>query len=230
MTNAFGWESPRRGFARHSLRAAYKRGSHAAFVSDDAVWGGAVAEGGLALGGIASPTLAVKLVFFGGAEGDAATAGWNFALPAVEFVGGADDPPVYPGLSARHAERTLRLVSSESTLTVDGGSMVLRKQGDTSPDLTFFVARNVENAPVPVDLAGATLALRWRRPSGLLVTRTPAVVDAPRGECRLELVADDTTEEGQHLLELRVTFADGKVETFPGDGYAIVVVTGSEFD
>ena len=79
------------------------------------------------------------------------------------------------------------------------------KRGDTSPALRYAL-------PDGVDLSGASVVFNVR---GLL-TRAPAeIVTTEPPVVQYGWLAGDTDQVGLRPAEFEVTYADGRVETFP---------------
>lgn len=90
------------------------------------------------------------------------------------------------------------------------------KRGDTK---TAF------SESLGVDLTGATVKFQMRSEDGVLI-RQDAAVTAPAtsGAVTYQPVADDVKFTGQFRQEWEVTFVDGKVQSFPVDGYNEVTI------
>lgn len=90
----------------------------------------------------------------------------------------------------------------------------LIKRNDTSPALE---AQIQDSAKQPVPLFGATVVFNMGTSDGDVLVNRGAVeiLDDATGLVKYSWVAADTVEAGTHRGEFEVTFADGKVETFP---------------
>lgn len=88
------------------------------------------------------------------------------------------------------------------------------KRNDTAPVMD---ARLVTETQSAVKLQGATVVFNMREASGpVVISRAPVtVIDADAGLVRYSWSAADTSSIGQFQGEFEVTFASGKVETFP---------------
>lgn len=95
------------------------------------------------------------------------------------------------------------------------------KRGDTSPSLLYALL------PEDVTLAGASVVFTMQTQAGaVLIDRAAAVVAVPSGQpaVRYDWAAGDTDQDGNHLAEFEVTYADGAVETFPNAGNLVVSI------
>lgn len=100
------------------------------------------------------------------------------------------------------------------------------KQGDTLPKLAGRLL--LADGSVPDGLSTATGRFLMRERPGL-----PAVVDGPilianavTGAFEYDWQPGQTNRTGTYQAEVEVTFAGGKVLTFPNDGYFSVQFTG----
>lgn len=93
-------------------------------------------------------------------------------------------------------------------------SKFIIKRNDTAPVLE---ARLLGKTQQPVGIAGATVVFNMRNANGGVVINRAAVVvvDDDAGIVRYPWIAADTARSGTYQAEFEVTFADGKVETFP---------------
>jgi hypothetical protein len=95
------------------------------------------------------------------------------------------------------------------------------KTGDTYPPLVG----NVQNAGIPVDLTGAEQVLVYiRRPDGSVLVKIPAL-GGTIGAWSANWYLDDLSIAGTYNVEVEVTWAQGAIQTFPGDSYANFTVT-----
>lgn len=100
------------------------------------------------------------------------------------------------------------------------------KQGDTSPPLEAGLV----DRDGPVVLTGdvdVRFHMRDRSRMTLLVDQPAEIIDAAQGFVRYEWQAQDTVLRGVYLGEWEVTFADGRVQTFPNTGYTVIEIVGS---
>lgn len=95
------------------------------------------------------------------------------------------------------------------------------KRGDTSPAIRF------ELEPVTVSMTGATVRFQMRARSGNVVMNVAASVVTPTDVPTVEYVWQDgdTETAGLYEAEFRVTYADGKIETFPNAGFIPVRIS-----
>jgi hypothetical protein len=94
------------------------------------------------------------------------------------------------------------------------------KIGDTAPP----IAVEVTSAGAPVDLTGATVTFRVRKPSGTVVLWAGTVTDGPAGVVEYEPEAGDIDEAGIWYFELEIDWGGGSVETSPASGLSMFVV------
>jgi hypothetical protein len=94
------------------------------------------------------------------------------------------------------------------------------KRGDTSPAIRYALI------PATVVLTGATVRFQMRPRNGTVVLDVIATVVTATGTPTVEYSwqAGDTATAGLYEAEFRVTYADGKIETFPNGGFIQVRV------
>ena len=96
-------------------------------------------------------------------------------------------------------------------------------------DTASFLTRDLKDAfGAPVNVTGAAVVFSMRvKPAGTLkVTRqTCAIVSGGTGRVRYEWIADDTDTADEYEGEFQVTYANGKIQTFPTRWHIPVVVT-----
>ena len=96
-------------------------------------------------------------------------------------------------------------------------------------DTASFITRDLKDAfGAPVNVTAATVVFSMRvKPAGTLkVTRqTCAIVSGGTGRVRYEWIAADTDTADEYEGEFQVTYANGKIQTFPNDGHIPIVVT-----
>ena len=80
----------------------------------------------------------------------------------------------------------------------------------------------------PVNLTGATVVLNTRlRPAGAVKINggaMGAVGNAENGRQKYSPTASDTDTAGIYEAEIQATFTNGKIRTFPSDGYFTIQV------
>lgn len=98
------------------------------------------------------------------------------------------------------------------------------KQNDTSPSLKAFIQDADGNS---VNLTGAAVRLHINETGGgpNIIDELMTVNDANGGEVQYDWVAADTVNAGTFSAEIEITFSDGKIETFPNDGYFTITIT-----
>jgi hypothetical protein len=100
------------------------------------------------------------------------------------------------------------------------------KSGNTAPALVS----TLYDGPNPLNLSGATVAMRMRSVSGgTLVVNAPASIvgDPTLGEVSYQWQPADTANVGDFEVEWVVTFLGGQVQTFPTEGYTTVTINPS---
>ena len=95
------------------------------------------------------------------------------------------------------------------------------KRGDTSPALRFALL------PESVSLAGATVRFQMRaRGGGTLIDRPAEILTVFEPAVVAHLwQPGETDQPGRYEAEFRVTYLDGRTETFPNLGFIEVFVT-----
>ena len=94
------------------------------------------------------------------------------------------------------------------------------KRGDTSPAIEYVLL------PESVVLTGASVQFQMRVRKGATVVDAPAEIATAVGTptVRYWWEPEDTAQAGRFEAEFRVTYNDGKVETFPNIGFIPVVI------
>ena len=101
------------------------------------------------------------------------------------------------------------------------------KQNDTASFLTRDL-KDAFGAPVNVTGAGIKFSMRVKPAGTMKITREDGViVNAGIGRIRYEWASDgsDTDTGDEYEGEFQVTYANGKVQTFPNDGHIPIVIT-----
>ena len=99
------------------------------------------------------------------------------------------------------------------------------KQNDTAS----FITRDLKDAfGAPVNVTGATVKFSMRvKPAGTVKVddQDAVVVTAGTGRVRYEWTAANTNTADEYEGEFQVTYANGKIQTFPNDGHIQIVIT-----
>lgn len=97
------------------------------------------------------------------------------------------------------------------------------KQNDTSP---FMTASLKDASGSAVDIQGASVRFHMRSVGSTTVKVDDAAVitDGENGAVKYEWSSGDTDTVGQFQAEFEVTYAGGKIETFPNNSYILVQV------
>ena len=99
------------------------------------------------------------------------------------------------------------------------------KQSDTAS----FLTRDQKDAfAAPVNVTGATVVFSMRvKPAGTVKVdaQTAVVVAAGTGRVRYEWTAANTNTADEYEGEFQVTYANGKIQSFPNDGHIPIVIT-----
>ena len=100
------------------------------------------------------------------------------------------------------------------------------KKGDTLPVVDAKLGSLATGAE---DLTGATVLFRLRKrgASTNAISAPAAIVSPTEGTVRYSWIDGDTTSLGIYDGEFVVTFSDGKVKTFPNNGYFIIEITAN---
>ena len=99
------------------------------------------------------------------------------------------------------------------------------KQNDTAS----FITRDLKDAfgaPVNVTAAAVVFSMRVKPAGTVKVDAVDAViVTAGTGRVRYEWTATNTNTADEYEGEFQVTYANGKIQTFPNDGHLPIVIT-----
>ena len=93
--------------------------------------------------------------------------------------------------------------------------------GDTSPDLTGVYSSD----GVAVDLTGATVNLRMRRPDKAILIRAATITDAPTGAWSYTWQPGELIE-GTWMVDVETTWGPGVVQTAPSVRPLVFAVRG----
>ena len=92
-----------------------------------------------------------------------------------------------------------------------------------------FITRDLKDAfGAPVNVTGATVKFSMRvKPAGTVKVddQDAVVVTAGTGRVRYEWTAANTNTADEYEGEFQVTYANGKIQTFPNDGHIPIVIT-----
>ena len=99
------------------------------------------------------------------------------------------------------------------------------KQNDTASFLTRDL-KDAFGAPVNVTAAAVVFSMRVK-PAGTVKVdeQECTIVTAGIGRVRYEWTAANTNTADEYEGEFQVTYANGKIQTFPNDGYIPIVIT-----
>lgn len=98
----------------------------------------------------------------------------------------------------------------------------ITKRGDTR---TAIKATLKDATGQPVDLTGCQVKfIMSKQNGGAKINRDALVQDAANGVVWFVFEANEVDEIGTFKGEFEVTYGDGRVETFPNDGYIIVQI------
>lgn len=101
--------------------------------------------------------------------------------------------------------------------------MIVLVKNNTKPDLTLVLKRG----GVAVNLTGATIAFKLKKPSGATLTKSMTIQGDPiKGKVACSWGAGDLDEAGEHTGEVVVTFSGGAVQN---SKYALPVYVRAEF-
>jgi len=98
---------------------------------------------------------------------------------------------------------------------------------------TVYMVKNDTNRPLEatltwkdgttVDLTGAAAKFHMRKGSALLIDKTATILAPPTsGKVQYNWAAGETNVTGVCEAEFEVTFGDGKIATFPAQGFLYI--------
>lgn len=93
--------------------------------------------------------------------------------------------------------------------------------GDNAPDLTGRLTTRLGSVVTPKDITGAALEAHIRRPDDTVVSRAATSATPLTGDWSLALQTTDFTVPGLYEVEIQVTYAGGKVQTFGPDRFVV---------
>ena len=95
------------------------------------------------------------------------------------------------------------------------------KRNDTAPAIRYALY------PATVDLTGASVKFQMRPRNGAMVLDVTASIVTATGTPTVEYSwqTGNTATAGVYEAEFRVTYADGKIETFPNVGFIAVRIS-----
>lgn len=97
---------------------------------------------------------------------------------------------------------------------------VFVKRNDNGIALDFKLTKVTNSVNSPVDLTEASVRFVFNGGNGVIATKT----DGENGEVRVVFDRSDLSEAGSYQAELEVEYSDGRIETFPNDGYIDFVI------
>jgi hypothetical protein len=105
------------------------------------------------------------------------------------------------------------------------------KRGDTAAVVRATLYAD-DAGTTPVDLTGATVKFFMvvvpgvgSSPAGLKVNGTCTILNAAAGQVGYDWITADVDTAATYKAEFQVTYASGKIQTFPRTGYLTVVIT-----
>lgn len=100
------------------------------------------------------------------------------------------------------------------------------KKSDTAPEIAIQVTK--ESDATYLNLTGASATFSMKRGNTTKVDSATATIDDPsNGVVKYVWVAADTDTTGTYRAEFTVTFSDGKISTFPSNGFIEVEILDS---
>ena len=180
--------------------------------------GGLVAGAAFAAGLATAQAQGARILAFAGTSSGAATAAGQSASTA-SAAGTAAGVAVVIGYSPSLISTRFAFPGDPANGgTIEGGFGVngfTMKRGDTAPAIRYALE------PATVDLTGATVRFQMRARNGSVILDVGALVVTATGTPTVEYSwqAGDTATAGLYEAEFRVTYADGKIETFPNGSF-----------
>lgn len=181
------------------------------------------ATGVLAASGAVAGTLpalqgaAAGLVVVSGAIAGTLPALRGVVLDAV-FAEPVSDPRLV--LTVPSAEVALIIPESTLGLSVPTTELELTVKGftqnDTAPDLAGTLTSSTNAA-----LTGATATVHIKAPDDSVISRAPTTFDPESRTWALVWQDGDLAQTGGYAVEVEITYADGRRQTFPGGKFAV---------
>ena len=101
------------------------------------------------------------------------------------------------------------------------------KQGDTAPYVDAIL-KDAAGRVVDVTDASVQFHMRPKEGGDLKIDAAGSVVDGAAGHVRYALQIGDTDTTGEFHCEYEVTYADGRIETFPNDATPLPLIISEE--
>lgn len=92
------------------------------------------------------------------------------------------------------------------------------KRNDTRINLRAVLS----NESGPVNLTGCSVRFLMSKRGFLKIDRQAEIREAQNGQVWFVFEKGDTSEVGGFQAEFEVTFSDGRIETFPNNGYILI--------
>jgi transcriptional/translational regulatory protein YebC/TACO1 len=89
-------------------------------------------------------------------------------------------------------------------------------------DTRDAIKATLSNESGPVNLTGATVRFLMSRRGSIKVNRQAQIQDTVAGIVWMVFEQGDTDEQGLFQAEFEVSFSDGRIETFPSDGFILI--------
>ena len=99
------------------------------------------------------------------------------------------------------------------------------KQNDTAPSIRATLKDGDDQV---IDLTGATVRFHMRTIGGTTAkvdSEVSVVIPATDGIVQYDWIAADTDTIGTYQAEFEITYTNGRIETFPNNGYIRVEIT-----
>ena len=103
-------------------------------------------------------------------------------------------------------------------------SVIYLKQNDTAPSLVVTMKDADDNVVDLSQASGVVFNITNSADPSIAYSRSAAITDAPNGIVQYDYDAEDSSIVGHYKCEFVVTFNDGRIMTFPNDGYIELIV------